>query len=319
VNKVPVWRTIGSAYAFAFHNLATIIGLTWLPLTILLVGGYFAISHYFDGVLLAIGHGNRYEAYAGAGYFYLYRAVSLLLEAIVAVSVMRLALGQRGGGGFVHFALGLTELRMFAANVAYVLILDTIEIAAGIIVILAAVGIGVLLRAIGPIDGVPPQTTALLAVAIILFAYAGVLLFVTTRLSFLLVPVTVAEDRIDLIRAWELSRGNFWRLFLISFCVGVPVWLIYLGIQFAFVGFAATGEATSVSPFNVSFAGSLQAVAARMYGLLAWLPYIYGAWFLVRPLVLGLTSGAAAAAYRTLVPGTEAVSTPAAGLPAAIG
>jgi hypothetical protein len=58
-----------------------------------------------------------------------------------------------------------------------------------------------------------------------------------------------------------------------------------------------------------------------MHFMLAWLPYLYAAWFLVRPLAIGLSSGAAAAAYRALVPDAPAVSTPPADrlIPAAIG
>lgn len=321
MRKVPVWRTIGRAYAFAFHNLATIIGLIWLPLAVLLIGGYLVISRCFDGVLTAIANGNRYAAYSGAAYFYLYRAAALLLESVIGVSVMRQALGQRNRTVFVHFSLGLTELRLFVTFLAYWLIVQTIELVGFVLVIIAAVTLGLTARALGTIDGVSASVVAVWTVVALLIALLAGILFVTTRLSFLLVAVTVAEDKIDLIRAWELTRGNFWRLFVILACVSIPTWLVYLGIQFAFVGFAATGEATSVSPLAVSFQGSLETVAARVHQVLAWLPYFYGAWFLVRPLVLGLYSGAAATAYRTLVPEAGAVSTPAAGeaLPAQIG
>ena len=110
------------------------------------------------------------------------------------------------------------------------------------------------------------------------------IVYVTIRLSFLLVAVTVDEKRIDLIRAWELTHRNFWRALWVSLFVGTPVWLLYVGIQFAFVGFAAMVEATGVSPMTFQIAGLSQSVAARMHFMLAWLPYLYAAWFLVRPL-----------------------------------
>jgi len=100
VEKIPVWRSIGRAYGFAFGNLATIIGLIWLPTLILLAGGYFTIAHYFAGVLTAIADGNRYAAYAGAGYFYLYQIAALLFQAIIIVPVMRQALGLCGDGRY---------------------------------------------------------------------------------------------------------------------------------------------------------------------------------------------------------------------------
>ena len=318
MNKIPVWRTIGRAYGFTFGNLAAIIGLIWLPMTVLLVGGYFAIAHYFDGVLTAIANGNRYAAYSGAGYFYLYRIGSLLLEAVIAVSVMRLALGQRAKPAFVHFRLGPTELRMFVALVAYALVVVALELLAIVLVLIAAVALGYSIGLLAPATGLSAATLSLCAVVALLVSFVGALVFVTVRLAFLLVPVTVCENRIDLIRAWEVTRGNFWRAFWISLFVGLPTWLLYAGIQFAVIGFVA-GEATNVSPMSIQLSGSIGSVAVRMHQMLTWLPYLYGTWFLVRPLVLGLTSGAAAAAYRALVPAAPAVSTPAAELPATIG
>ena len=318
MNKIPVWRTIGEAYGFTFGNLATIIGLIWLPLAMLLVGGYFTISHYFDGVLTAIASGNRYAAYSGAGYFYLYRIAGLLLEAVIAVSVMRYALGQRDKPAFVDFHLWIAELRMFAAFVALSLVLIAVEIAGFIVLLIAAVALGLTLRFTGPVGDVPVQTIAGYGGIALLTAFVSMLVFVAVRLSFLLVAVTVSENRIDLIRAWEMTRGNFWRAFLISLCVGLPTWILYVGIQLAVIGFIA-GDATSVSPMSIQFSGSLTAVTTRMHQMLAWLPYLYGAWFLIHPLVLGLTSGAAAAAYRALVPAAPAVSTPSADVPATIG
>ena len=310
MEKIPVWRSIGAAYAFAFGNLATIIGLIWLPTLIVLGGGYFVISHYFAGVMAAIAVGNRYAAYEGAGYFYLYQIAVLFFEAIAVAPVMRLALGLREKGGFVHFALGPAELRTFAALVAYTLILVTVEIAGFIILLIVAGTIGYAANLAGTIDGIPAARIAVWTVWALLVVLLIFIITVIIRMSFLLVTIVVAERKIDLIRAWELTRGNFWRAFVIVTCTATPAWLLYLGIQFAFVGFAAAGEATSVSPMTVQFTGTAQTVAARMHYVLAWLPYLYAAWFLVRPLAVGLSAGAAAAAYRALVPDAPAVSTP---------
>jgi hypothetical protein len=321
VEKIPVWRSIGAAYAFAFGHLATIIGLIWLPTLILLAGGYFTISHYFAGVLTAIVNGNRYAAYQGAGYFYLYQIAALLFEAIIIVPVMRQALDLRRKGAFIHFALGPAELRTFAALVAYTVVLLAVEILGLILLLIAAAMIGYAAKLAGTINGFPVPRVALWSIWALLAAFLAFIVTFIVRMSFLLVAVTVAEKRIDLIRAWELTRGNFWRALLIVIFVGTPVWLLYIGLQLAFVGFAATGEATGVSPMSVQLTGPAQTVAARMHFVLAWLPYLYAAWFLVRPLVIGLSSGAAAAAYRALVPDAPAVSTPPADrlVPAALG
>ncbi|HWU27045.1 MAG TPA: hypothetical protein VN154_11650 [Rhizomicrobium sp.] len=310
MKKIPFWPTIGSAYRFAFEHLATIIALIWLPLIVLCIAGYFAISHYFDGILSAVAAGNRYAAYAGIGDYYLFRIGALFLESVMAVAVMRQALAPRGRSVFVHFWLGPTELRMFGAFASAALVLLAIEIFA---LFLLFVLLTIAARTFGAGHGAASSYALWAMLALFLVTFGGVA-FVWVRLSFLLVPVTVAENRIDLIRAWELTRGSFWRAFLITTFTSVPAWLLYLTLQIAFVGFAMAGDAWNAWPFGIDLTSAAENVALKTHGILALLPYFYGAWFLVRPLTLGLTTGAAAAAYRALVPEPAAVSTQSAGI-----
>ncbi len=231
---------------------------------------------------------------------------------------MRQALAPRSRSVFVHLALGATELRMFAAFVAASLIMLTIEIAGIVLIVAAAYLFGTVAGTLPPVAGIASTTLALWAALALLAAFFGAIIFITLRLTFLLVPVTVAENKFDLVRSWQLTRGNFWRSFWLTLLVSFPAGLLYLGIQFAFVGFATVAEAPNLSPFSAATAASAQAVALRARFVLGWLPYFYGAWFLVRPLTVGLASGAAARAYRALVPDALAVSTPLAdGSPAA--
>ncbi len=223
--------------------------------------------------------------YAGAGYFYLYRIAALFFEATIAVSVMRYALGERDRPAIVRFAVGLAELRVFGALVAYTLIVTTIEIAWFVALRFAAAAIVYGTKIVGRVDGIAPGTVAVWTVDVLLASFFAGIVFVSIRLSFFLVALTVVEKRIDLIRAWELTRGNFWRAVLITLCIGLPTWLVYMGLQFAFVGFAAIGEATGAfSPMTEQTIGQVQAVTARMHFVQAWLPYLYVAWFLVRHL-----------------------------------
>lgn len=309
MNKIPVWRTIGSAYGFTFGSLATIVGLIWLPLALLFVCEYFAISRYLDSVLTALANGNRYEIYRGAGYLYLYRIGALFLQATIAVPVMRQALGLRKTGAIVHFGFGVTQLRLFGALVAYFLIVLTIEIAGLVLSVVLFSGLNVVGKNLGEIHGVSALFVARCVELGILAVFGAALLFVVLRLSFLLTAVTVAENRIDLIRAWTLTHGNFWRIVLVSAAVTLPAWFLYLAIQIAFVGFAAYAEAIHILPNVGQFAGNVRIAALQVHRLLAWLPYVYAAWLLVQPLALGLASGAAAGAYRALVPPAAGVST----------
>lgn len=308
MKKIPVWRTIGSAYGFAFDNLATIIGLIWLPLTLLFVAEYYAIERYLQSVLTALASGNKYAASGGLTYLYGFMIVALFLQAVVAVPVMRQALGLRNKGAFVHFGLGLTELRVFGALVAYFLVVATIQLASGFL--LGALTAGL----------TPPPGGVWMRLGLTLAVFVATL-YISVRLSFFLVAVTVAENRIDLIESWTLTEGNFWRIFMVLVCIVVPTWLLYLAIQIGIVGIAALGQATDIVQM-VKVAGGLPSAVApatlHIHRLLVWLPYIFGVWFAVQPLALGLNSGAAAAAYRALVPPAPAVSTPPTESPLAV-
>jgi len=320
VTKIPVWRTIGAAYRFAFANLATVIGIVWLPLTILLGAEYFAIRHYLDVTVTAMTIGNRFVIYGAAGYFYIVMAAAIFLEAMIAVPIMRQALGLRSKGAFVHLALGPAELRMFGAFVSYNLLLLTLVFAGRFLLALLAQGVAAAADAYGAQYGLSSGTVAPWSLLVLQWSlFAGyVILYV--RLWFFLAPVVIAERKIDLIRSWTLTHGNFWRAFFVVAFVSFPVWLLYVSVQLGFVGVATFGDTTSIMPMASRFAGSAQIAASQMRALLGWLPYLFGAWLLIQPLALGLLAGAAAAAYRALVPDAPTVSSPPADgpLPAAI-
>lgn len=307
MNKIAVGRAIAQAYGFALGQLATIIGLIWLPLAILLGGEYFAIRRYLASVLTALVNGDRYAVFGAAGYLYAFWLAAVLLQAMILVPVLRQALGLRDKGAFVHIALGAAELRMFGAVIAFDLIAGTLLV----IVFLSWVGLMVGLSYAAQAEGFGQALADLrvwsgYAFQLLLWAlYIG--LYV--RLWFLLAPIVVAERRIDLVRSWTLSAGNFWRALVVLGCVTVPVWSLYLAVQFGFAGHALVGEATGVLPFASRFSSSPELASAQIQATLAWLPSLFGAWLLVRPLALGLSSGAAAAAYRALVREDEALST----------
>ena len=68
------------------------------------------------------------------------------------------------------------------------------------------------------------------------------MIFAVLRLGFLLTPVVVAENRISLRRPWELSRGNFWRIFAIALAIVIPLALLAFLLMLLVVGWAPFGE-----------------------------------------------------------------------------
>ena len=50
-----------------------------------------------------------------------------------------------------------------------------------------------------------------------------VFIYVMVRLTFLLLPVVVAEHRIGIKRSWQLGKGNFWRMLGLFILIFLPI------------------------------------------------------------------------------------------------
>ena len=57
-------------------------------------------------------------------------------------------------------------------------------------------------------------------------AYGLSFFFFGVRFLFLLAPVNVEEQRLGVRRSWQLSHRNFWRIFLITLAIVIPIGLI---------------------------------------------------------------------------------------------
>lgn len=310
VGRIPVWRTIGSAYAFVFAHLATILGIVWLPLVLLSVAEYLAIARYLDATLAALAAGNRFAVYGAAAYLYLYMIVSVFLAAVIAVPIFRQALGLTTRGRSVHLALGWAELRVFGALVAFYIVMQVMGVIAVIVWGLLAIALLAAARVMPQVGGIASGDIVMWANRAAVAVVAGIFVFAYVRLSMVLVPQVVAEKRIDLVRSWSLTRGNFWRSLFVVLVVGAPGWFLFVTVQYALVGFAVLGDALSVVPMANQFTASTAEAVRKVQLILAWLPTFFAIRLAVQPVALGLASGAAAAAYRALVPDPAALSTP---------
>ena len=303
MNKIPVFRTIGRAYGFTFGNLATIIGLVWLPLVIQSVAGYVVSVRYMGAVQALIAKGD-FSALGGiVGQAYLFFFASLFLTAVMSAPVLRQALGLREGGAYVYFWPGANEFRLFGANLALMLMIFAIAIVVwiGAIVLIVAYAFAVKVAGAAMVDGVSARTVLMWsALALLLVVLAG-LLFVLFRLSFLVAPVTIAERRIDLVRAWSLTRGNFWRIFAISLATAVPLLVASWAVEWALFGtYGSTPTFLSPSQPGPNFAA--RSMALQFQQLQVRMPVMIGITLFLAPLRLGLNLGAAAYAYSALTP-----------------
>ncbi|HWA02862.1 MAG TPA: hypothetical protein VG819_04960 [Rhizomicrobium sp.] len=306
--KIALERTIESAYRFAFTKFLSVLGVLWLPLlavcALIAAVAYFAwgdISRLSDmatrvaylpdtGDALTSRRLDTLLAFWGmaARFGGLIFLAVVLARAMVTVGVLRKALGLHDGPVFAYFSLGAPVWRMAGA-----MILATIVIAASVLATIVAAGL--LLWA----NQYMPDSARLLIRAIVIAAAICWTIYMALRLVFFLPAVVVAENSMDLTRAWRLGGGNFWRMVIVLVAVVLPV-MIVSGI----VSNAIFGTYLWMQIRDAVLSGQ-SVPPGRLFSSLAQsLGAIWPAWavfeLIYLALLTGLGLGAVAAAYRSV-------------------
>ncbi len=299
MSKIPVGRTIAFAYQFTFGHIGTIIGLIWLPLLIFCVGDFFVMNYYVQGMEAyatgadPMGFGTPFLALMG------FMLASLFFVAVIGVAITQQAMGLRTGGAVVHFGLGAAEFNLFLSFLSILLVVGAVYIAIFLGAILFGIVVGLVAKTAVASLGQSAAVAGGVAVGVLVAALAlCAVLYVVARLTFLVAPVTVAGGKIDLIRAWMLTKGNFWRIFLIGAGVLLPITLVLFGAEVAILGPAYF---IPKFPPPTDTAGQMQQMAAQMRAMSDNLPLLLGLGFLLAPFSYGLIFSAPAFAYRSLV------------------
>lgn len=316
MDKIPVAATIGGAYRFAFARFFGNLGVVWVPAALAMVGAWYFIPVYMTAMTAMTSHmGNPPDPQAMmSGMLQFYRAlivfwlVVLLLRAEIMLGLMRRALGLGTGPSIVYLSIGKSFWRLAGAylSVAIILLVADIVLSIGLGVAGAVAGIVTALAAGGDKTVTGPIVIAAIGIGVVVLLCA--LLYIAVRLTFLLTPVVVDEERFDLTKPWKLTRGNFWRIFAIGAAVFVPIsiliWLVsvplYLGALWPYPLFPHVPMGPHDMPAMMADMQKL------MTGMLA---RARAHWFLLVPVMLasstliyGIAAGAAASAYRALVP-----------------
>lgn len=312
--KISVGRTVSEAYAFAFGKFLGNLGVVWLPVALIMLGAWYFIPYYlaFLQTLAERIHFAPDPAMIMAGMQNIYRFAILLwlgvilLRTQIMLGLTRRALGLATGPSLVFISFGRPFWRLCGAYFAVTIILWAVETAliiALVIIALATGGIAAL-SVSGDKAALAPLAIvgAVIGVAVVL----GALFYIAVRLTFLLTPVIVAEERFDLIRPWRLAGGNFWRIFAIGVAVFVP-----LVILISAVSVPAYLSAFWPLPQLVLNPHDAPATMRDLHALLAALiDRARMRWYMIVPvsfvsstLLYGIAAGAAASAYRALVPG----------------
>jgi hypothetical protein len=283
--KIPVGRTIERAYGFAFSNFLNIVGIAWFPIVafvLVLFGLGFAMAPTIGPMLQGVQSNGVDPSKIGGiiGFFVLVVLLGLVLISMIRVGILRQALGKHEGGVFFYFSLGAPVWRMIGALLL-----------AGIVVTLIALGLLAIGAVISAIAGSIPSTAGAVAVRTVTFIGCVCLfIYILVRLVYLLPAVVVAEDTIGLGRAWELSAGNFWRIFVVWLSTYLPLVIVF-GILSSLVsgGPMIPDIHQGMTPQQVFQAYLASSRGGGIAGIVLNLVYVI--------VSAGLTSGAAAKAY----------------------
>jgi hypothetical protein len=299
--KIPVGATIAHAYRFAFGNFLTVLRAMALPLAVQLVLSIVIIDRTLPA--LKAMQTNDPSARSLLGPVLLLYPIALVLFFVQFTSVTEAALDQPAKS-WLYFPIGKKMWRLLGGFVLAALAII------GLIAAFVLAGYLLLLPVGGVLTVSAPRAAKAvirLAAAVVILAAYGGLIFLAVRFLFVLAPVNIAEQRLGVGRAWLLSRGNFWRAFLIVLAILIPVVVVEYAAMFAAAGWPPAPRGSGY-----------QAVQAAR---LAWQTTALSAashyWYIAIPLfavvmVLYLGAGCAAQvfAYRKLT--EEQISTPVA-------
>ena len=296
MDKIPVGRTIGHAYGFAFQKFFGIIGLIWFPFAVIAAGGMAlsVVSPDFPTAIVSSNSAAMKHVWFLLFPFYVF---ALIASFVIIVGVMQYALGLRASSYF-YFSLGRPVWRLLGAFILVLLLIIALAAVAAGGALLVGMAVA---AATGTTPGTKPTGAAAGALglgALIFFAvFYGGFIYVLIRQTFFLTPVVVAEDQIGLGRAWKLGRGNFWRMLLILLAIFTPIACVEGVFVFGFLmhGFPPMA-AQGATPDQIAAWNAQNMARLKQYWLL--LVPIY---FVFLTLIYGLISGAQAYAYRSLV------------------
>jgi hypothetical protein len=300
-NKVPVGATLARAYGFAFGNILNNLGAIWIPVAIL-YGLLIVFGKPYSAAMMTMVSRDpqailRLMPYMFLGYAFLFILVTAQIAALT-----KEALGLRKGSAWLQFPFGASTWRLLLAYLALFLVTIILYIACLLVVaILGGVAGFVASRQPGVVS---PAVMAGLVILLVIATLCA-LFYSILRLSFLMAPVAVAEGRRTLQRSWELTHGNFWRIFIVLLAILVPFILLEIAYFYWMFGPGFLSSGLSARSPDAIAAWREQEQAIVMHSMQRSQQY----WFIVYPVGLavalilyGMLAGASAFAYRVLTP-----------------
>jgi hypothetical protein len=302
MDKIPLERTIGDTYRFAFSNILSIFGIAWLPCVVtaaLIAAVVWWLLPDFAAVDWSsapdMGHNREVGLALWLKLLSVLPPVYLViyvLFAMITVGIQRKALGLHPGPVFVYFSFGGGVWRLLGGIILAMLLL--------LLNVLCTEAVVFATFWAGEHYHLPSVWGLVEAIAVI----AGVCWFFYSivRLLFFLPPAVVAEGGFGLARSWELGRGNFWRIFaIIMACVFGPMLVISMVSQIVVMPFM--GQA--LMQIQQAAQNNEVLTPQQMWAIIGpplhnFLPLWIAYEIVTLPILLGLQNAVSAFAYKNL-------------------
>lgn len=273
MKKIPVVRTIGHAYKFVFENFLAILSVMWLSWGLMLVLMFLArgaISALFQ--VSVTRDVSQLQGYWGQ-LLLTYSAI-LVLILVQITGLTRLSLGLPLPSRFFYFSLGKPLWRLIGAAALAAAVVMASMIAYGMAVFVLGLMARVFMNEHPWAFG--PTIMALSGLISLLIGYGGFTLMIL-RFFFLLAPTVIAEERVSISRVWLLSRGNFWRMFLISLSIFIP----FIAIEI--IGVMSIAGPLPIAPRDASLQELLAFQQSQQAWQIAYATKLRNYWYLVYP------------------------------------
>ena len=289
MKKIPVGATIAHAYRFAGSHFLPVLRSLWIPL-LLQLAVMLVLSRRM-ALLFAAIEAKDPSAAALVGPVLLLFCLAVILFAAQYAAAMEVALGRPPHALF-HVPAGRTMWRLLGGLITGTLLIIVIATILYVLVSILSYTLGELAKA------APAARIAVIVIAILLAAaFFAFLALISIRFLFLLAPANVVEQKLGIVRSWELSQGNFWRALPVALSIFVPVIIANYAVTFSIGGLPPSTAGLSKDAAD----------AARMAWQVRELNLLADRWYIVLPitgLIMLFQFGAGCAAqvfaYRAL-------------------
>lgn len=282
--RIPVRSVIAETYRFVFSQLGRLIERVWLPATFICIGSFLFVRPYLylmasdpDGAAL------QQQSHVLLA-LYVYYMAGLLMTGMIIGAIVLEYLKPQPGSSLFRLPPVSTAFRIASGALGAMLVLL-------LFVMTSSLALAGLIR-IAHL----PEPIALAGMVLILVA----ILYPAVRLCLLMPAVAAQENRIGLMRSWELTRGNGWRLVLIMLATALPVMLIAMILQALVLG------AEALNP-HFELIGQAEVMLTKrnvqMMLMANRFPYITGITFFLTPLTYGLAVIPGVIVYRIMTAG----------------